>query len=560
MIQALRNIKEQGADVLEKSFDTAGGRLRAFEKAQTELAAAIGTQLLPAFTPLLTTITDLIAKFAAAPGPVKGFTAAVVGITGALVILGPVISGTITLLKAIGVATLIAGGPWIALAAGITAATLALASFQTQSQRKTSAIGAAALTGDAKALKNARNELKNLQTQIDTAEQKGPSAGGGQRSAGGQTLANLKARATVLQRQIQQGEIVGAAAAMPDGMKALPGTDDEKEKTKRKKGPESQVPQLTRELGLLQQQTQLQGLLGQAALAKNKEDEIRLQGIGRETELLYQALAIEQSSVPLQEKQLGIAKIGEQLAQSQIQTAQELAILDFQQRETGIEKIKTIEEENELLQAKLQGNEAEVLLRQQIAQITKDTKGLDEGQVKALLERNNALKQQIDAATQLKQLYADIGMSIKDGVVGAIQGAIDGTKSLQEVATNLLNNIANKLLDVAVNLALFGAMSGTGTGGGLLGGLFKRAGGGSVTAGQPYLVGERGPELFMPGRSGGIAPAGSFGGMGNVVVNVDAGGSSVQGDPGQASQLGKVIGLAVQQELIKQKRPGGLLA
>jgi phage-related minor tail protein len=124
----------------------------------------------------------------------------------------------------------------------------------------------------------------------------------------------------------------------------------------------------------------------------------------------------------------------------------------------------------------------------------------------------------------------------------------------------LLNNIANKLLDVAVNLALFGAMSGTGTGGGLLGGLFKRAGGGSVTAGQGYLVGERGPELFMPGRSGGIAPAGSFGGMGNVVVNVDAGGSSVQGDPGQASQLGKVIGLAVQQELIKQKRPGGLLS
>jgi len=332
-------------------------------------------------------------------------------------------------------------------------------------------------------------------------------------------------------------------------------------KQKNKKPRESQVPELTRELRLLQQQTQLQGLLGQAALAKNKEDEIRLQGIGRETELLYQARAIEQSSVPLQEKQLGIAKIGEQLAQSQIQTAQELAMLDLQQRETGIERIKTIEEENELLQAKINGNEAEVLLRQQIAQITKDTKGLDEGQVKALLERNNALKQQIDAATQLKQLYADIGMSIKDGVVGAIQGAIDGTKSLQEVATNLLNNIANKLLDVAVNFALFGAMSGTGTGGGLLGGLFKpRANGGSVMAGQGYLVGERGPELFMPGRSGGIAPTGSFGGAGNIVVNVDAGGSNVQGDGAQANALGKAIGIAVQQELIKQKRPGGLLA
>jgi phage-related minor tail protein len=74
------------------------------------------------------------------------------------------------------------------------------------------------------------------------------------------------------------------------------------------------------------------------------------------------------------------------------------------------------------------------------------------------------------------------------------------------------------------------------------------------------MVGERGPELFMPGRSGGIAPANSFGGGVNVVVNVDATGSSVQGDQSQAKQLGGVISAAVQSELIKQKRPGGLLA
>jgi len=43
-------------------------------------------------------------------------------------------------------------------------------------------------------------------------------------------------------------------------------------------------------------------------------------------------------------------------------------------------------------------------------------------------------------------------------------------------------------------------------------------------------------------------------------VNVDASGSNVEGNADQANQLGKAIGLAVQQELIKQKRPGGLLA
>jgi tape measure domain-containing protein len=559
LIQALRNIKEKGADVLEQSFDTAGGRLRAFQKAQVELAAAIGTQLLPAFTPLLTTVTNLIVKFAAAPTPVKGFTAAVVGITGALVILGPVISGTITLIKTIGVATLVAAGPWIALAAGITAATVALASYQTQSQKRTSAIGAAALTGDAKALKEARTELKNLETQINKTPGR-PRSGGGQRSAAGQTVVNLENRAAVLRRQIQQGEAVASAAAMPDGLQTLPESDDDKKK-KGKKPRESQVPELTRELALLQQQTQLQGLLAQAAIAKNEEDRIRLEGIGRETELLHQAYAIEQSSVPLAEKQIGIAKIAEQLKQSQIQTAQELAQYDLQQRETGVQRVQQLMDEQKILEARINGNEAEVILQQQLRDILKDTKGLNEGEVKAILERNQALKRQAEQAEQLKQIYADVGNSIKSGVVEAIQGAIDGTKTLQEVATNLLNNIANRLLDVAVNLALFGALSGTGTGGGLLGGLFRpRANGGSVMAGQGYLVGERGPELFMPGRSGGIAPTGSFGGAGNIVVNVDANGSNVQGDGSQANALGKAIGIAVQQELIKQKRPGGLLS
>jgi phage-related minor tail protein len=86
-----------------------------------------------------------------------------------------------------------------------------------------------------------------------------------------------------------------------------------------------------------------------------------------------------------------------------------------------------------------------------------------------------------------------------------------------------------------------------------------RASGGSVKAGSSYMVGERGPELFTPGRSGSIAPSGSFGGA-NVVVNVDASGTQAQGNRPNAKLLGQAIGAAVQAELIKQKRPGGLLA
>jgi phage-related minor tail protein len=77
--------------------------------------------------------------------------------------------------------------------------------------------------------------------------------------------------------------------------------------------------------------------------------------------------------------------------------------------------------------------------------------------------------------------------------------------------------------------------------------------------GRSYVVGERGPELFTPGRTGSIAPNSAIGGDTSVVVNVDASGTEVQGNQGNADQLGRLIGQAVQAELIKQKRPGGLL-
>ena len=89
--------------------------------------------------------------------------------------------------------------------------------------------------------------------------------------------------------------------------------------------------------------------------------------------------------------------------------------------------------------------------------------------------------------------------------------------------------------------------------------LFKYADGGS---GRFGLMGEAGSEAIMPLRRGRNGKLGveSSGSVGNVVVNVDASGSSVEGDQPNAKLLGAVIGAAVQSELIKQKRPGGLLS
>lgn len=121
-----------------------------------------------------------------------------------------------------------------------------------------------------------------------------------------------------------------------------------------------------------------------------------------------------------------------------------------------------------------------------------------------------------------------------------------------------------------------GAMTGSLTPGGLFakGGVFAQNGivpfatGGIVDKPTVFpfakgigLMGEAGPEAIIPlrrGRDGKLGVAG--GGNTNVTVNVDASGSKVQGDSGRGEQLGRVVSQAVQAELIKQKRPGGLLA
>lgn len=167
-------------------------------------------------------------------------------------------------------------------------------------------------------------------------------------------------------------------------------------------------------------------------------------------------------------------------------------------------------------------------------------------------------EQQEKAAARLQEIYSGIGDAIQSGVVQSISAAIDGTKSLAEVASNVLQSLANQLLQLGIS----GIFNSIGGGGGILGKLFGggRASGGTVTGGRSYLVGERGPELFTPGRTGSIAPNSAISGGANVVVNVDASGTNAQGNQGDAKQLGQAIGAAVQAELIKQQRPGGLLA
>ena len=164
-------------------------------------------------------------------------------------------------------------------------------------------------------------------------------------------------------------------------------------------------------------------------------------------------------------------------------------------------------------------------------------------------------KKLIDPTRQITQMFAQ-------DMSNAIKGLIQGTQTLNQA----LSNVLNKLADAFLNMALFGNTGGSlKKGGGILGSIFGGflANGGQATAGKPYVVGERGAELFVPKTSGTVISNNELGGMGgstNIVVNVDASGSDVEGDEEEGRELGTLIAAAVQGEIVKQQRPGGLLS
>ncbi len=252
----------------------------------------------------------------------------------------------------------------------------------------------------------------------------------------------------------------------------------------------------------------------------------------------------------------------------------------FITRQKLLQRLGTAQENN--------NKRAEASLKRQLAELNKNydqvqkrllteidkTNEIDK-QNKKLQEQEELQKKNQEAAAKLKEKMTAVGEEIETSIKGNLRDAITGAQSFGQAMTNVLNRIRDKIIDAQIDKVLggfgenFGASASGGKRkglggflGGILGGLF-RANGGPVKAGKPYIVGERQPELFVPRTSGTILPSTDIGGGDNttnmVTVNVDASGSSVAGNSTDAQALGAAIGAAVQAQLIKEKRPGGLL-
>ncbi len=231
--------------------------------------------------------------------------------------------------------------------------------------------------------------------------------------------------------------------------------------------------------------------------------------------------------------------------------ALETKLKDIQANITALEgRNKVLEKENEITEAKKKQNE--------------ENKKAEE-----------SLKKQQEETDKLKDKMTEVGEEIESSIKRNLRESITGAQSFGQAMTNVLNKIRDKIIDAQIDKLIgnFGENFGKGASkqggkglggfiGGILGGLF--ADGGRPPVGKASIVGERGPELFVPKVAGTIIPNNKLGGgdsTTNIVnVSVDASGSSVAGNSPDAQQLGAVIGAAVQAQLIKEKRSGGLLA
>jgi tape measure domain-containing protein len=505
LINALAKGFEKNKDKIQQILaESPAAKFKEFSNATSELSNAIGTELLPVVTPAVQELTKLLKAAGDLPGPIKTAGGAIFGLVTAVTVLAPIVATLAANMASVGFVVFVAGL--------IAAANATYQAFAAQADYNR------ILTESP--IDEVRAKIKGLRDEMAKAQSKTVSW----TEAIFDFVLGVDGASTAvigLQRRIDElnerefelaGGFYGPGFAAPD---------------EPNKPPKRTVP------------TVIASKPSRAPSAAQAKD-----------------ITAAMEALLLKEQELRFSN--NKLAQSQIQKeieVQRILESQLQPREKNIALIKA--QNDELFRTSSIFSEN----FKKAAEVDDQIKKTAINAVKAAISQAAEIDAQIEAqGEKMKALYASIGQTISTSIVDSLTAAVDGTKRLSDVASDTLRSLANILLKFGLNTLLGGLAGDDGVGvfSKLFGG--GRAKGGTVMGGTSYMVGERGPELFTPGRSGSIAPNSSMGGGANVVVNVDASGTKAEGDGRQANQLGAALGAAVQAELIKQKRPGGLLA
>lgn len=486
----LREIEKQYANAA-RAAGSAGysGAVDSLGESFRDFQERLATGVEPAVIGATKALTDLFEIIGKIPKPV-GQAALGIGATAtAIIALKAAAVAAIPVVKSL--FALLAAHPFVAVAAGITAAAVALAGYRNESER----LADAAVGGGAAEIQAARAKLIETEQEISLKKLELKDATGKKAQQIRRELRRLRDDAEALRKSVPRARDPEADDGSGGGGG---GTDPVKDMSQR-----------------------LAGLNSQLRAAQEAEQ----QRLAATLKLMVEKQKISESN-------LGPVAKEDKLQQAIHNFRQEIFRID---KEIADQRAKDIEKAAE-------GFEAQMAYQDELSQ----------------------------AIAEQKSQYEELNTTFRNGIVDSILDAVEGTKSLGESLAGVLKQMARMILQQQLMNALGGFnLFGGGGGGGTYSispaavpktsGMKFFANGGRPPVGRPSVVGERGPELFVPDRAGTIVPNHAMGGA-NVTVNVDASGSSVEGNADQASQLGKAIGLAVQQELVKQKRPGGLLA
>ena len=202
-----------------------------------------------------------------------------------------------------------------------------------------------------------------------------------------------------------------------------------------------------------------------------------------------------------------------------------------------------------------------------------------ETEIALMTQSNEEAKKAIDP---LQQIGAAAAVNIEQGLSNAIVGVIDGTKSMKEGFLDMAKAVLQAIAQIIAKLIAMKAIESAAMAFGFpipfaRGGIIPMAGGGirpkgyrggGIATEPTYLVGEgKHNEAIVPLPDGRSIPVEMRGGVGgSTIVNVNISGdgqttSNMTSNGGQRAQdLGKAVSAAVQEEMLKQQRPGGLLS
>lgn len=176
------------------------------------------------------------------------------------------------------------------------------------------------------------------------------------------------------------------------------------------------------------------------------------------------------------------------------------------------------------LELRLKQIEREIELQKEMGQV------LSEVQAQAEIAANKELEdmrqkkkegdEQLDLLEDIRDGYKSIGATIVEAFMSGKSAAQAFKSALSSLLQKLASRSLDKFLDTIFKSDMKGApslfenfMSNVPVLGSIFG---KRAGGGPVNSGAPYLVGERGPELFVPSMAGQVVPSYAMSGTSTV--------------------------------------------